>query len=104
MHALYKTYCKGTAATTVLVPLGPLSKGEKPILPKGISTTDPVQEVFMSQTDQKICRVQPTSLYTAEWLHFGVCLRVLSHVRLFVTSWTVARQAPLSMGVSRQEN
>ena len=26
-----------------------------------------------------------------------------SHVRLFVTSWTVARQAPLSMGFSRQE-
>ena len=31
---------------------------------------------------------------------------VLSHfscVRLFVTLWTVARQAPLSMGFSRQE-
>ena len=26
-----------------------------------------------------------------------------SHVRLFVTLWTVARQAPLSMGFSRQE-
>ena len=26
-----------------------------------------------------------------------------SHVRLFVTPWTVARQAPLSMGFSRQE-
>ena len=29
---------------------------------------------------------------------------MLSHVRLFVTSWTVARQAPLSMGFSRQEH
>ena len=32
---------------------------------------------------------------------------VLSHfscVQLFVTSWTVARQAPLSMGFSRQES
>ena len=28
----------------------------------------------------------------------------LSHVRLFVTPWTVARQAPLSMGFSRQEH
>ena len=28
---------------------------------------------------------------------------VLSHVQLFVTPWTVARQAPLSMSVSRQE-
>ena len=26
-----------------------------------------------------------------------------SRVRLFVTPWTVARQAPLSMGLSRQE-
>ena len=28
---------------------------------------------------------------------------VLSHVRLFVTPWTEARQAPLSLGFSRQE-
>ena len=28
---------------------------------------------------------------------------VLSHVRLLVTPWTVAHQAPLSMGFSRQE-
>ena len=28
---------------------------------------------------------------------------VLSHIRLFVTLWTVARQAPGSMGFSRQE-
>ena len=28
---------------------------------------------------------------------------VLSCVRLFVTPWTVTRQAPLSMGFSRQE-
>ena len=27
----------------------------------------------------------------------------LSHVQLFGTPWTVARQAPLSMGFSRQE-
>ena len=34
------------------------------------------------------------------------CCAVLSHlscVRLFVTPWTVAHQAPLSMGFSRQE-
>ena len=28
---------------------------------------------------------------------------LLSHVRLFVTPWTVACQAPLSIGFSRQE-
>ena len=35
-----------------------------------------------------------------------ICVCVLSHfshVRLFVTPWTVAHQAPLSMGFSRQE-
>ena len=32
----------------------------------------------------------------------GVC--VLSHVRLFTPSWTVARQAPLSMGILKQEH
>ena len=30
-------------------------------------------------------------------------LRRFSHVRFFPTSWTVAHQAPLSMGFSRQE-
>ena len=30
-------------------------------------------------------------------------LKSLSHVRLFATPWTVAYQAPLSMGFSRQE-
>ena len=32
-----------------------------------------------------------------------MCARVLSCVRLFATPWTVARQAPLSIGFSRQE-
>ena len=31
-----------------------------------------------------------------------VCVKSLSHVRLFTTPWTVAHQAPLSMGFSRQ--
>ena len=30
-------------------------------------------------------------------------VKLLSHVRLFVTPWTVAYQAPPSMGFSRQE-
>ena len=30
-------------------------------------------------------------------------VKSLSHVRLFATPWTVAFQAPLSMGFSRQE-
>ena len=32
-----------------------------------------------------------------------VKVKSLSHVQLFVTPWTVAYQAPLSMGFSRQE-
>ena len=36
---------------------------------------------------------------------YQMCMHVqsVSHVRLFGTSWTVARQAPLSMGFSKQE-
>ena len=37
------------------------------------------------------------------WLKICVCLCVLSCVQLFATPWTVALQAPLSMGFSRQE-
>ena len=32
-----------------------------------------------------------------------LCAESLSHVQLFATPWTVAHQAPLSMGFSRQE-
>ena len=36
-------------------------------------------------------------------LVWGVHVQVLRCVQLYVTLWTVARQAPLSMGFSRQE-
>ena len=39
----------------------------------------------------------------SETLSTAALPAVLSHVPLFVTLWTVARQAPLSMGFSRQE-
>ena len=32
-----------------------------------------------------------------------MCVCVLNHVLFFATPWTAARQAPLSMGFSRQE-
>ena len=35
--------------------------------------------------------------------HQSVCAHLLSHVWLFVTPWTAARQAPLSIEFSRQE-
>ena len=38
------------------------------------------------------------------WLHLGLCAcYVTCHVWLFVTPWTIAHQAPLSMELSRQE-
>ena len=42
-------------------------------------------------------------LKTEHCLQYVVKVKSLSHVRLFVTPWTVAHQAPLSMGFSRQE-
>ena len=54
----------------------------------------------------------PTEVNSVTKLHMCVCVCVyvcmyvlsgFSHVRLFVTLWTVACQAPLSMGFSRQE-
>ena len=33
-----------------------------------------------------------------------VCVLSLTHVRLFVTPWTISHQTPLSMGLFRQEN
>ena len=52
-------------------------------------------------TLQKRCVIQGTSIILPV-----CCACVLSHfnrVRLFVTLWTVAQQAPLSMGFSGQE-
>ena len=48
----------------------------------------------------------PPSLSTGSVTLFSYTVKVkksLSHVRLFATPWTVARQPPLSMGFSRQE-
>ena len=37
-------------------------------------------------------------------MHALVKVKLLSRVQLFVISWTVAHQAPLSIGFSRQEH
>ena len=54
---------------------------------------------------QRVRRAAPSSLFLRclSLLLSFLPLPLLSRVRLFVTSWTVARQAPLSMGFSRQE-
>ena len=55
---------------------------------------------------------QPRCPLTDEWIKKLWCIYTMeyymfnhfSHVRLFVTQWTVACQVPLSMGFSRQES
>ena len=45
-------------------------------------------------------------MHKVEHIFFCLSAYVLSHfshVQLFVTLWTVSRQAPLTMGLSRQE-
>ena len=48
-------------------------------------------------------RMEDTDSYTQGHSQPTVCVQSLSHVQLLVTPWTVACQAPLSMGFSRQE-
>ena len=46
------------------------------------------------------------SLFPVVYMYICMCVCVLGHfscVQLFVTPWTIACQAPLSMGFSRQE-
>ena len=44
-----------------------------------------------------------SSCFTAQGFHACMGAQLLSHIRLFATLCTVARQAPLSLGFSRQE-
>ena len=48
-------------------------------------------------------RMEDTDSYTQGHSQPTVCIQSLSHVQLLVTPWTIACQAPLSMGFSRQE-
>ena len=66
-------------------------------------TVKPVDVIFIilfsPSTGVLSCSWSVTRLLTTN--QAGVC--VLSHIRLCATPWTVARQAPLSTGFSRQE-
>ena len=55
--------------------------------------------------EQKFHNYQPGPPSALVATTLSACRRAqpLSHVQLFATLWTVARQAPLSMGFSRQE-
>ena len=63
-----------------------------------------VSFVFNLRTDDLQCC--GSVRHTAKGLNYTcvhVCLSRFSRVQLFVIPWTTARQAPLSMGFSRQE-
>ena len=47
--------------------------------------------------------LQPSLNYKL-WNLLCMCVQSLSHVRLFATPWTIAHQAPLFMGFSKQEH
>ena len=62
-----------------------------------------------SKRSELMCPKHHSSVWDAKWKRFNdssqtfvVAVQSLSHVRLFVTPWPVAHQAPLSMGFSRQ--
>ena len=63
----------------------------------------PVWTAFSGLDSPQVEHISSLSLlqYRA---HVAYCAQMLSRVRLCVTPWTAARQAPLSMGFSRQEH
>ena len=72
---------------------------------KGISHTAPERRVF--QAECKVSGQGTLLIYEirgSQWdCRRKVKVKSLSRVRLFATLWTVAHQAPLPMGFSRQE-
>ena len=67
---------------------------------------------LISFTEHNVLDVHPSrSIISASFLFMAECysivracvLSLLSYAQLFATLWAVARQAPLSMGFSRQE-
>ena len=55
------------------------------------------------EQSRRICVLLQLTAYPRSILELALMLSRFSRVQLFVTPWTVARQAPLSMGFSRQE-
>ena len=70
-----------------------------------LSSAHPITPVASSRTQPHMASLcldsSPFLIYGVNIYRDPVC--VLSHVRLFATLWTVAHQAPLSMGFPRQE-
>ena len=92
-------------------------RSNTPLHPPVLTTTyrlKPLSFVLVPNSNLLECHILLTSS-KAKWTHnlpvnlfpysrfHVVCAQALSRVRLFVTPWTVARQAPLSMEFSQQE-
>ena len=54
-------------------------------------------------SDEGSQKVQPSSYTQCQGCNVSLLFTCCHRLRLFVTPWTVARQAPLSVGFSRQE-
>ena len=54
-------------------------------------------------TRNKVLRSTRVTAHCSFFFFQYVCAQSLSHAQLFVTTWTVARQVPLSMEFPRQE-
>ena len=94
---IYNVLCTLMCETCLLL-LSPsvlIAKFRAPLFPT-YTTGSPVSDACISS----MTRAQ--SILTCNSI-LSLWVKSLSHVRLFVTPWTVAYQAPLSMGSSRQE-
>ena len=71
------------------------------------SSSSSLHQLILNSSDLSILHsLSPLviiSLFSMSVSLLKVKVKSLSHVQLFVTPWTVAYQAPLSMGFSRQE-
>ena len=65
-----------------------------------------LQELVMDREAWRagVYRVAKSPTWLSDWTELNMNVKLLSRVRLFVTPWTVAYQAPPPMGFSRQES
>ena len=101
------------------MPVGMLKEAEAVIIKEVVTTKDISLVIIISEivnamnvTEYLLKNqiwVTAMSVYMFTYMCVCVCVcvlaraRMLSHIWLFVTPWTVAHQAPLSMGFPRQE-
>ena len=55
------------------------------------------------KSDVQKPKIMALSPVTSWKMRVSECVKLFSHVRVFATPWTGVYQAPLSMGLSRQE-